>query len=168
MKNILKIITFISIFLTGCAGLPKNSNDTGVLFIPIERDYKAGDAPYVKYRIEYTNGNGNRVFYITLTKDFSIIKNLTPGKYTVEKVQPVYIKSGKRFSSMWSRLDPFEIKPGQITISPKKLYVSFRNFPDGTRRQSGEFVTVYSDDLVKIHSNLNNLKGIEDWKVGKI
>lgn len=96
MKNIFPGI-FILIFLVGCAGLPKNTNDTGVLYIPIERDYKAGDSPYVKYRIEYAQGT--RAFYITPTKDFTIIKNLTPGSYYIEKIQPVYIKSGKMYRS---------------------------------------------------------------------
>ena len=76
MKNII-LATFISMLLTGCAGLPKNSNDAGILYIPIERDYKPGDTPYVKYRIVYSNGD--RAFYITPTKDFSLVKNLTPG-----------------------------------------------------------------------------------------
>lgn len=163
MKNIFLGI-FISIFLVGCAGLPKNTNDTGVLYIQLERYYKAGDTPYVKYRIEYAKGT--KAFYITPTKDFTIIKNLTPGSYRINSIQPVYINSGKMYRSSGTRGFSFEIVQGQITILPKKLFVQFIDYKDGTRRQSGKFIDISNDKMAEIQTNIKNLKGIENWTIG--
>ena len=88
--------------------------------------------------------------------------------YYVERIQPVYIHSGKMYRSLNVRSFSFEIKPGHITVLSKKLYVRFLNYEDGTRRQRGEFKYISNEDMVKIQFNIKNLKGIEYWQTGEL
>jgi len=162
------ILTVMSVIIAGCATLPSEPNNTGIVVIPIDQHPSQSSDFFGTYSLNYYLApvQEKRTGMVTLdpSKNYALIKNLEPGNYRFTGLQFVYDGSGKRGSGS-SRGFNIEVKPGMVTFAPEMLRVHLKRRSNGRRTQLKSFQPVDVELVEHIKELLKNEKNSSVWQI---
>lgn len=115
LKNLLPLAV-LSVLLGSCASMQTTNPDNSLLLVMVERVSVSKNDLFVYYRLK---GEGLSLNIDPLIK-FQQFNSLKPGSYLVDKVQSMYIKTGKPGNLNGTRL-PFVLEPNTVTVFPFKV-----------------------------------------------
>lgn len=159
--------TCLFVLISGCATLPSETNNTGIVVIPIDQKPGRSSDFFGKYRLNYYKSldQESRTGVVTLdpSKSFAVIKGLEPGNYWFKDLQFVYESSGK-LGSYNSSSFTVTVSPGVISISPQMLRVTLRRKSGGGRTQGKSLERSNAILVDEIMSKFENDKNFAYWQ----
>lgn len=161
-------IAAFSLIITGCATLPAEINNTGIVVIPIDQQPSRSSDFFGTYTLNYYIApvQEKRTGVVTLdpSKSYAIIKGLEPGNYRFTKLQFVYDGSGKRGSNS-SRAFNIDVMPGTVSFAPEMLRVELKRRSGGGRSQAKSLQTIDPELLEEIKAILMDDKNSGVWQI---
>jgi hypothetical protein len=140
--------------------LPKESNGTGILLIPISAKKETSFDYFVRYRVVLSDGT---VTYLHPKNKYGLIKDLAPGSYYVEYIESMYIESGRLMEDRATTIR-FEIEADTITTLDSMLSVRVYRKGD-LYYQSGQFTSMTAEERALSMQRFSENRDLGPWSL---
>jgi len=160
MKKLFYSVCLVFVLCSSCVSFPQGKDDTGLLVIKKDSEYKSLNSYYAYYKLYYSEKEHIKIFP---NGNIQFVNNLKPGEYTCFRLESIYPNSGKR-ANIHTTYCRFEIKEGKYTVFPYVFKTYLKKNSEGVKLQYFELVGMSEDMLADIRTELADIPKYSEWE----
>lgn len=160
-RSLAAFAILVSLAAASCVSLPPAGQGRGMLLIKTTRSEKDSMDTFVSYRLYY---DSSRYFLFNPRSEFTLVKNIVPGTYSVKKIQAEYNNSDS-LGTPWDADLEISIEADSVTVLDRLFTVEMVDFGDGRKAQRVGWRSAGPADAAAAKAWFESREGAAGWTV---